>query len=89
MFSINVELVDSSVVIPLEDRSASTFQVFSDGIPVSREVKTNASKELQMALCGLDVVKTFDEQEKCLQNLENLELKAGDKKYPLNIVKKS
>lgn len=72
--SIDVDLIDSSIVIPLEGVTADTFQIFARGAPVTRMVKTNTTKRITMALCGLDVVKTFQEQEACLEHLENLEL---------------
>lgn len=57
--TIDVELIDSSIVIPLENVSAHTFQILARGVPVTQMVKTNVTKKLSMALCGLDVVKTF------------------------------
>lgn len=53
---------------------------------MSRQVKTNATKKISMALCGLDVVKTFKEQDECLEHLEDLELQAGEQRLPLNVV---
>ena len=85
MLSIDVDLIDSSIVIPLDGVSAKEFQVLSRGVPVTRLVRANITTKLQMALCGLDVVKSFGEQDECLANLGDLELRAGDESYPLNI----